>query len=652
MKRKCIGVVMSQPDKLYQTQLLQGIFKEAFDQGIHVAIFSTILKVGGIDEFQTGEINIFELMNFDKLDGIIVVPDTIHLKDCMDQFTRKLKKEYNKPVVIIDGDVEGYPSFYCEDNKHIKSIVDHLIEQHGCHDIAFMTGFPDHNHSRLRLAGYLDSMQQHGLRVNEDRIYYGDFWYNEGERVARDLLKSERGLPQAIACASDTMAISVHNALERLGIRVPHEVIVTGYDAGGPGITKPKTHTSALRIGVATGRKAARFIIEQMNHIHINGHIEDETIMIYANSCGCWPNCVPERYFEKVEEVVDSSEYFSLYNFMRESLLRAADLRDCLWTIDFESARIGDFDRFYLCLCEDWIKNDVDNTEEGDFRIKGYPRLMNLALKKEKHSYNSEEEKVDFNRTFSTEEMIPALWEKSEVPEAFFFNALHFNERCFGYVVLSFGNPSKAFSSVYPFWLRDVNLGIESLRRQIEITNMYRKIEENAIIDSATRLLNRNGFNLMAEDIVLQAKNEGKNVVVIMSDLNGLKYINDNYGHLSGDECIATVAKAIADNSLKATTIEKDFRMGGDEFIKLAMGDFTEINVQECIQLIIQQLNDFNRVSGKPYPIHIGIGYCYVSGNNDYILEDIIKLADKNMYKKKMKQKLETGFNPKREEYY
>jgi len=645
MKRKCIGVVMSQPEKLYQTQLLQGINKEAFDHGFHVAIFSTILKVGGIEEFQTGEINIFELMNFDKLDGIILVPDTIHLKDCMSELIDRLKEEYKKPVAVIDGEIEGYPSFYCSDKKNIKDIVDHLIEHHGCKDIAFMTGFPNHLHSQIRVDGYLESMSLHKLPIYEDRIFYGDFWYDEGERVVKELLKSKRGLPQAIACASDTMAISVHEALEKHGFQVPYDVIVTGYDAGGTGITKPKTHTSALRISVSTGRKATRSIIEQLKYIKIRDDIEEDTIMVYTNSCGCMPNCVPDSFFEKLDEVVDSNEYFSIYNFMRESLLRAVDLRDCLWTIDYESRRIGDFERLYLCLCENWAEIGKN---ANDLRVKGYSQSMILALQNEKNQLSPVEEKVDFNRTFPTAEMIPALWEHSETPEAFFFNALHFNEHCFGYIVLSFGKHNRSVSSVYPFWLRDINLGFASLRREIVITNMYHTIKENAIIDIPTQLYNRNGYNLMAEDMIAQAKKEGQNVTVIMGDINGLKFINDNYGHPSGDECIETVAKSFLDNSLNAK-IEKNFRMGGDEFVKIGIGDFSELHVQKCIAHILKQLSEYNETSGKPYPIHVGLGYCYVSDFNNFNLGDMTKVADENMYKMKLEMKIKTGFNPRRE---
>ena len=63
-----------------------------------------------------------------------------------------------------------------------------MIEQHHMTNLAFMTGPMNHPHSIRRLNGFYTAMKEHHLEVPENQIYYGDFWYNEGERVANHML--------------------------------------------------------------------------------------------------------------------------------------------------------------------------------------------------------------------------------------------------------------------------------------------------------------------------------------------------------------------------------------------------------------------------------------------------------------------------------
>ena len=137
---------------------------------------------------------------------------------------------------------------------------------------------------------------------------------------------------------------------------------------------------------------------------------------------------------------------------------------------------------------------------------------------------------------------------------------------------------------VHKFWLRNFQLALESQRRFMEIKFLYSAMEKNAVIDSMTGLYNRNGFNMYSKELLDDAVAEKRKFAVIMADLNCLKYINDVFGHYAGDDAICTAGKAISYSTCPKALKERNFRMGGDEYLKIIVGDISGEDVEECIK--------------------------------------------------------------------
>ena len=73
-------------------------------------------------------------------------------------------------------------------------------------------------------------MQQHGLPVSEQMIFYGDFWVHSGERLGNAIADGGVAMPEAVACANAAMAEALIRTLQKRGIAVPEDVAVVGYD--------------------------------------------------------------------------------------------------------------------------------------------------------------------------------------------------------------------------------------------------------------------------------------------------------------------------------------------------------------------------------------------------------------------------------------
>lgn len=121
-------------------------------------------------------------------------------------------------------------------------------------------------------------------------------------------------------------------------------------------------------------------------------------------------------------------------------------------------------------------------------------------------------------------------------------------------------------------------------------------------------------------------------LVAYVIDMDGLKYINDSFGHQEGDYAI----KAIS-NIIQSVTGEHEIaiRAGGDEFFVLCVGNYTEAIAQQKADLLIKLTHDKNETSGRPYRLGISVGWCMRMKKDTKKIESLLHDADIAMYRMK-----------------
>ena len=163
----------------------------------------------------------------------------------------------------------------------------------------------------------------------------------------------------------------------------------------------------------------------------------------------------------------------------------------------------------------------------------------------------------------------------------------------------------------------------EALRRNAEL------LKSLSLIDELTQLHNRRGFFELARQDLKIAKREQHSMGLFFIDLNGLKQINDNLGHQSGDEALRDAA-----DILRQTFRDSDIlaRIGGDEFVALA-------HVSRDTNALRQRLRDhlaqFNAENRRPYRLDVSIGTTVFNVTTDDDIETMIARADAAMYEEK-----------------
>lgn len=316
---------------------------------------------------------------------------------------------------------------------------------------------------------------------------------------------------------------------------------------------------------------------------------------------------------------------------MMEELISSEDLMDCLQKISWYVFQIGNYDSFYISLCENWDSISVDQNSPKPYLIDGYTETMNLCFEKEQEAF------CHLNKTFSTSLMLPALWEERDKPAIYYFVPLHFYDRCFGYATLGYHNRAATYERCFRDWIRNINTALENLRVKNNLKWTNKQLERLAEIDSLTMLYNRNGFSIYIHEFLKQAILQQKNLLVVLGDLDDLKKINDTYGHLEGDNAIMVCAKAFLSLGLPSS---KCFRFGGDEFVLLALEDSNNDILSAAAAQIKKYLDHYNRTSDNAYTVSISIGTWFGKVTKGFRIEQAIQLADKDMFNNKLGKKL------------
>jgi diguanylate cyclase (GGDEF)-like protein/PAS domain S-box-containing protein len=165
-----------------------------------------------------------------------------------------------------------------------------------------------------------------------------------------------------------------------------------------------------------------------------------------------------------------------------------------------------------------------------------------------------------------------------------------------------------------------------SRRREME-----RELEAMALNDQLTGLYNRRGFFTLATRELKRAQRSQKSLLLFFLDLDGLKDINDQFGHEEGDRTLTAAAKVLT-QTFRISDITS--RIGGDEFAILVV-DTDETLIEKLLLRLYRLINNFNVRKTHKSKLALSIGHAIYDPLKPSTLDELISQADQGMYKMK-----------------
>ena len=175
----------------------------------------------------------------------------------------------------------------------------------------------------------------------------------------------------------------------------------------------------------------------------------------------------------------------------------------------------------------------------------------------------------------------------------------------------------------------------ERMKAEDALRQSKEELEKLASTDILTGLANRRAGIMFLEQQISLSKRNGFTLTVCFIDVDGLKAVNDIQGHEMGDDLIKSSAMILS-NTLRDSDLV--CRLGGDEFLVI----FPDCNIKQATELwdrVNAEIERLNSDSDKSYQISFSHGFSEFTSSNNLSANQLISLADSEMYKEKKKKR-------------
>lgn len=596
-------------------------------KGFKVMIFNAFTDMYHDTPYSKGEASVYHLINLDIVDVLVIMPETIKSEWITDTVIRYAHAA-KIPVIMLDGSHNGCTNITYDYGRSLESVVEHVITEHKCTDLFFMAGTKGNSFSEERIEAFKRVLARHNIEFNEKTMLgYGDFWDDPTKKTISDLIACGRKMPQAIICANDTMAIASMKALEEHGMKVPDDIIVTGFDA----IYQERIYsTTRLTTAQMDADEFATTIADTAyGYIKGNEKPSDKHIhfsMILGQSCGCGDFDVAYTN-EKLEHM----NKYSLALYDAESKMASfythtvnCDKLDELTKI---MGRYFNY-RAALCLNDDFLAKESTVIPKAYHSVFTENMTAHVIRMWDDYSYNI---------NYPTKKVLPNLNELIKRYNTIMFCPLHFQEQVIGYYAAVADDLLVNPGSFYYVQrlVESINQALENFRIEYLLRRANNELSLTHSIDPLTGIYNRRGYFERISELMHGSKE--CNVILVSCDMDRLKEINDTYGHSEGDIAISAVANAIKAGCGKDGICA---RFGGDEFIlTVPYNADKQRELSRLIGEIQMEIDKFNRSAGKPYEVSISVGGSYGTVTCIDDINELMRNTDHLMYEQKRLKK-------------
>ncbi len=234
----------------------------------------------------------FDVVGPENVRGVLVMSSAIGNELGPERLAAWLERYGNLPTTAVGVRLPGRPSVEVDNAGGIRTLVLHLVREHGAKQIGFVRGPEGAVEAEVRLSAFRSALAEEGLEVEERLIATGDYTKASGAAAVHAILDERRvhaPMLDALVCANDFMALGAIQELGRRGLHVPEDLAVVGFDDVDSARTAHPALTTARQPSVELGRDGMRRLVAAVTKKPAEDSIFLPTELIVRRSCGCLP---------------------------------------------------------------------------------------------------------------------------------------------------------------------------------------------------------------------------------------------------------------------------------------------------------------------------------------------------------------------------
>lgn len=611
--------------KIYETQqerIIRTIEKFAKINNLRPVIFTSVTDLYNQDNNDFGEKSVFSLIPYNKFKALIIFPESLKDEVIVNQIIDGCNKA-KIPCITVGKKCDNCYNLIYDFYSAFKEIVEHVIIEHKCKKLAMIAGMKNNPFSDERIECFKKTLLDQNLPFYPEWLEYGDFWEDPARRACIKIIDSRNELPDAIICANDSMATVVCDELMSRGYKIPQDIIVTGFDGYEAGKYFYPRISTAYCDEEETGKMIFDIVIKFIN----GAKIEPSDIIInynafFSESCGCQQ----AELLNKNKYVLSLSDKLANYahnqNYVNDMYLTLTDdklideipitIKKFILEVGYKASAMVLNSYFY----ENSSEINAKELPEGHDRVVAFQQFGDKYI-----------DKVE---TFNVTKGLASIDSINSYGDITIILPIHAQQKVFGSLIVACKMKKMNFRFLVDLVLC-INNSFESIYNQTRLVKVNKQLNNLYNRDPLTKLYNRRGF-YQSYYKYADSKKDNQYIHVFSIDLNNLKKINDNFGHDEGDYAIRQMAKVLLE-------IANDYedaiyaRFGGDEFILAIVDNNSQQEINGIISnKLSEKLVELNKEIKKDYPITAAIGNSFSELNPDTDIDNLLKIADKDMY--------------------
>lgn len=631
----------------YSAFVLNGIKAacKQFDMDLLVFPIAELNNITGGYNYQY--VAVTALLTHANIDGIVFPAGTQMRYLSRRELLEYLKTYDGMPIVSIGCDLPGIPSVIVDCTQAYKSLINYLIDEQGCRKFGLMGVRNKSIEAQVRSENILNVLQERNISSDSVYRWSANFDFESAYAELEHYYKEHKSLDfDVILCLNDEMLFATEAFCRNIGKRIPQDILVAGFDNIERDSFSQPSMTSIDQSILDQGYEAVKTIKAILD----TGKVPEMRCVESVVYCRESTNRNPDA--KRIE-----SDYlrFDITGTQVSSKYTATE-----WYL--KKFQLYQITSFYTDMQMDITNTELRNRINGDFRSFGIksaaivlydkPVIQNVpfeqfVLPEKAYVFSAFDNELCYDsskinkvvRFNPNKEMIPEGLIKKTC-DGTFVRAIFHGEIQYGYFLFS---PGEYDIAIYDMLSQIISSIIDTLvsyrevkKERTSLINRYSQLDKEACSDELTGLNNRRGLYNFGQALLDVGKAMEQTGLIIFGDMDGLKKINDTFGHAEGDRAIIAEAKILKNNFRSNDVIG---RIGGDEFALVCPG--LTIDVFEKIKAkVTEDCKEWSKDNNVDFELSISLGFTkYPSKKWGYQMKQLLAEADMLLYKEKREKR-------------